>query len=144
MPARPARATLTGRAAAGEADRGDIVLGWLTKVIVVMSLIGLLVVEGLSITSARISGKDVANGVALAGSEAYSAKKSAKTALRAAQAEALSHGAEVVPGTFLVARDGRVTVTVRQTAKTVLLYRVAQTRTWAQIDSDGNARSVVN
>ncbi|HZG95986.1 MAG TPA: hypothetical protein VEZ46_14865 [Mycobacteriales bacterium] len=143
MRARPASVTRT--CGAGDAvDRGDIVLGWLTKVIVVMTIIGLFVVEGLSIVSARISGQDVADGVALAGSEAYSSKKSAKTALRAAQAEAVSNGAEIVPGSFLVARDGRVTVTVRQTAKTVLLYRVEQTRKWAQIDSHGNARSVVN
>jgi hypothetical protein len=144
MRARPASLALSARGAGGPVDRGDIVLGWLTKVIVVMTLIGLLVVEGLSIVSARISGKDVANGVALAGSEGYAHKKSAKTALRAAQAEAMSHGAEIVPGTFLVARDGRVTVTVRQTARTVLIYRVEQTRKWAQIDSDGNARSMVN
>jgi Tfp pilus assembly protein PilX len=127
---------------AGPADRGDIVLGWLTRVIVLVALLGLLVFEGISLVSSRISGTDMANQVALAASEAYLPDHSTKAAKMAAETEAARHRAEVVKNSLKISKDGTVTVEVRHTATTLLLYRTKRTAEWTVVVSTGKARSI--
>lgn len=125
----------------GDADRGDIVLGWLTRVVVIVAVGGILVFEGIALVTARVHGTDIANQIALEASEAYLPKKSVKAATKAAEAEAAKHAAEVVPDSLVAEPDGRITLQVRRTATTLLLYRTKATAKWTVILSKGNARS---
>jgi len=44
-------------------DRGDIVLGWLTKLVVTLSLLGVVGFDLISLASARFQGEDHAQSV---------------------------------------------------------------------------------
>jgi hypothetical protein len=127
---------------AGSPDRGDIVLGWLTRVVVLIGLLGLMVFEGISLVSAHVSGTDMANEVALHASEAYLNKHSPKAAKMAAETEASKHHAEVVKNSLTIGKDGTVTLRVRRSATTLLLYRTKQTAKWTVVVSEGHARGV--
>ena len=126
----------------GDAERGDIVLGWLTRVVVLVALLGLLTFEGIALVSARLSGTDLANAVAMEASEAYLVKRSVKAAKMKAETEAGKRGAEVVKGSLAVRQDGTVQLKLRHTATTLLLFRTKQSAKWTVVVSDGHARSV--
>jgi hypothetical protein len=133
----------------GAPDRGDIVLGWLVRLVAGLSLLGLFVFEGLSLATARVNGTDVANQIALEASEAYlntHAKEAARVnaAQMAAETEAAKHGAEIVKKTLKVQKSGAVQVRIRRTATTLLLYRTKQTAQLTIVESEGNARSVAS
>lgn len=131
----------------GPADRGDIVLGWLVRVVLLLGLLALFVFEGLSLVTAKVSGTDMANQVAYEASESYlstrgTEKARLKAARMAAETKAAEHAAEVVTNTFTVQEDGTVKLKIRRTATTLLIYRTKQTAALAVIVSDGHARSV--
>jgi hypothetical protein len=130
----------------GEADRGDIIIGWLVRVVLLLGVLGVLVFEGLSLVTARVNGMDIANKVAYEASEAYlnsnaGQKARVKAARIAAETEAAEHTAEVVKNSMKVAEDGTVTLRIRRTAGTILLYRSRYTADYAVVISDGHARS---
>lgn len=135
------RRALDRRLRSGVADRGDIVLGWLSRVVVGVAVAGVLVFEVIALVTARVQGTDVANQVAMEASEAYLAKGSLKAAYAAADAEAVKHAAEIVPESLTAQKDGRIKLRLRRTATTLLLYRTKSTAKWTVIVSEGNARS---
>jgi Tfp pilus assembly protein PilX len=133
----------------GPTDRGDIVLGWLVRVVAVLALLGLFVFEGLSLVAARVSGTDAANQIALEASEAYlnhngSPAARTKAAGMAAHSEAGKHAAEIITNSIKVQKDGTVHLRIRRTATTLFLYRTKHTAALAVIESEGNARSVAS
>lgn len=133
----------------GATDRGDIVLSWLVRVVVVLAVLGMFVFEGLSLVTARVSGTDVANQIALEASEAYlnhngSRAARTKAAGMAAHSEAGKHAAEIVTNSIKVKEDGTVRLRIRRTATTLLLYRTKHTAPLTIIESEGNARSVAS
>jgi hypothetical protein len=120
-------------------DRGDIILGWFTRVATFLLLLGIIAFEGISVGAAHINGADVANQVAVASAEAYAPKHSVKAAYAAAEQEALAHKAELLPKDFVISADGSVDLAIKMTATTLLLYRTPATAKWAVVKSGGRA-----
>src|SRR5438552_3888444 len=54
-------------------DRGDIVLGWLTKLIVVLGVLGLLGFDAISLVQSRFQASDRATTAASAAADSYKA-----------------------------------------------------------------------
>lgn len=114
-------------------DRGDIVLGWLTKLVVVLSVLGVIGFDLISLASTRFQAEDHAQSAVRAAAGAYSGPATLQAAYDAAVAEVVEHGDTIDPQTFSVLTDGTVTLTLRRAAPTLLVEKVAPLRGYADV-----------
>lgn len=121
-------------------DRGDIVLGWLSRVVVVLALLGIVAFDALSVGIARVSAEDDAGAAARAASEAWRERADVQQAYEAAVAVATEHGEQIAPDDFRIEADGTVHLTVTRTATTLVLYRVGPLAKYADISAAGTAQ----
>src|SRR5688500_4889246 len=121
-------------------DRGDIVLGWLTKVVAVLAVLGVIGFDAISLGAARFQAEDHAQLAARAAAETYKSGKDLQAAYDAALAEVLEHGDSIDPQTFSVAPDGTVTLTLLRVAPTMIVERIGPVRDWANMTSTVSAR----
>ncbi len=117
-----------------------MVTGWLTRLVVIFALIGVVAFDGISVLSSRITVGDDAQTVAQAAATTFHQQGTSQAALLTAQ-QTLPHGDTIVPGSFRVAVDGTVSIQLRRTAKSLLLHDFSQTRRWAIVTGMGSARS---
>lgn len=118
-------------------------LGWLTRVVVGLALTGILLFDGISIATARLSVEDDATAVAREASETYQRTGDVQQAYLTAstyavQADALN---EVPPTSFHAAPDGTVSLDVHRTATTLVISRVGWVRDWADVTAHGSGRT---
>lgn len=125
-------------------DRGDIVLGWLTKITVVLGVAGLFLFDAISIGTTAMNLSDQGSLAAREASEVWQQTGSLQQAYDAAAAVATEAHPEnaVNPRTFRVEADDTVHLTVSRTASSILLHRWGRTEGWAQLERDGVGRSV--
>ena len=114
-------------------DRGSIVLGWLTKLILVLSVVGLLGFDLISLGTARLQAEDHAQAAARAAVQAYSGPRSVQPAYDAALAEVVAEGDSIDAPSFSFAADGSVTLTLRRTAPTLLVRKISALRKHAEV-----------
>ncbi len=119
------------RRAGARNDRGDIVLGWFTRVIVFLVFLGIVAFESLSLVTTRINSIDIAEQAAIAAAEGYASGKTREAAYAAAEKVAIERNVELLPDEFLVTEDGAVDLAVTKTATTLFLYRTDTTAKWA-------------
>jgi len=112
---------------------GNIVLGWLTRIAVVLSLLGLVAFEVLSIAVTNVSLQDVGAASADAALTEYSQHHNAATAYEAAAAYAESQGATIPKRSFIMNPDGSVGFEVRKTAPTLVIYRIGPLAKFAKV-----------
>jgi hypothetical protein len=108
----------------GPSDRGAIVVGWFTKIVVTLALLGTLLFDAIHIAEARAQVSTAANDAATAAQGSYEVTHNLSDATAAAAKAAALDGATVAPGGVAAAQVGRVvtlTVTVHITAPTTLL-----------------------
>jgi hypothetical protein len=123
-------------------DRGDVIVGWLTKVTVVIGVLGVMSFDAVSVGVAKMNADDVAATAAAFGAETWNATHNIQHAYRAASSFAEERGATIAPADFSVDRDGTVRVRVVKEATTVLLYRTSKTKGWARVEGTGARRGV--
>lgn len=121
-------------------DRGDIVLGWLTKLVVALGVLGVIGFDLISIGASRFQAEDHAQTAVRAASESWKSAKDLQRAYEAAVAEVVEHGDAVDPQTFAIGADGAVTLTLHRTAPTMLVERIGPVREWAEVDVTVSAR----
>jgi Tfp pilus assembly protein PilV len=124
-------------------DRGDIVLGWLTKLVVVLGVLGVVGFDLISLGSTRFQAEDHAQAAARAAVESYRSGQDLQAAYDAAVAEVAPHGDTVEASTFTVDPQGQVTLTLHRTAPTMVVEKVAPLRHWAQMTSTVTGRRAV-
>lgn len=124
----------------GMGDRGDIVLGWLTKLVVTLAVLGVVGFDLVSLGSARFQAEDHAQAAVRAANESWKSAKDLQTAYDAALAEVVEHGDTIDPQTFTVGADGGITLTLRRTAPTMLVEKIGPARSWADVDVTLSAR----
>ncbi len=115
-------------------DRGDIVLGWLTKLVVTLAVLGVIGFDLISLGAARFQAEDHAQAAARAANASYRSTPDLQKAYDAALAEVAQHGDTIDPQTFTVGPDGTVTLTLRRTAPTMLVEKIGPARQWAEVD----------
>jgi hypothetical protein len=120
-------------------DRGDIVLGWLTKVVVVLGVLGLLSFDGVSLVQARFQASDRATTAASEAADSYKSTKDLQKAYDAAMAT-VHDGDTIETKTFTIADDGTVTLRLHHKATTLLVRRVRALRSWADAVGTGEGR----
>lgn len=136
---------MEGLSTAGwHSDRGDIVLSWLTKLVVFLALSGVVLFDAISIgvTSSGVAdagsfAAHEASATWLGGHDLQKAYETAATTAR--EANALN---VIDPKTFTVDPDGTVHLTISRTATTLVLYRIGSIKKWADVSSRSQGRTV--
>jgi hypothetical protein len=114
-------ARITARA---RPDHGSIVMGWLARLTLMLTVLGVVCFEVLSIAVARFSIEDNGLEAAQAAIGNYQAYGSPKLALAAANTVAEKYGATIDKKSFRVTRDASVSFEIHNTATTLVLFRI--------------------
>jgi hypothetical protein len=127
-------------------DRGDIVLGWLTRIAVLLGVAGLALFDAISIGTTAVTVTDQGDYAARAASQEWLTTKSVQSAYNEAVVAAMEQNRANVVATkdFRVDPDGTVHLTVSRTATTLIVYRVGAIRKWAHIERQSEGRDVSN
>jgi hypothetical protein len=118
-------------------DEGAIVLGWLTKLIVVLAVLGVLAYDGISILTANISTSDRASTLASEAADNVKSMKDINKAYAAAVSEAEAHGDTIAAKEFTVAPDGHVTLVLRTEAASLWMTHVGPLRHLLKVHATG-------
>lgn len=122
-------------------DRGDIVLGWLTRLTLVLAVLAVIGFEGVSLGLSRISAQEVANDAAREAAHTYRDTRNVQDAYAAAVRIADEGDATIEPDEFFVMKDGTVVLTARKTARSMILYRFGATKDVLEAEAEARARS---
>ena len=125
-------------------DRGDIVLSWLTKLVVIFGLAGILFFDAISVGVTATSLTDQGNFAAREASETWQSSKSVQKAYEQAVATAVEANPQnrIDTKTFRIDADNTVHLTISREATTLVLYRWSRTAGWAELDREGKGKSV--
>lgn len=125
------------RAGSRRDDSGLIVLGWITKLVLTMAVLGLVVFDGFSLVAAKFSAADRATTYASAAADTYAHLKDIDKTYAAIVAQASENGDTVDIKTFTVAPNGQATLTISHTAKTIWLDKVGFLKKYATVTETG-------
>jgi Tfp pilus assembly protein PilV len=120
-------------------DRGDIVLGWLSKLVVVLGLLGLVAFDGISLAQARFQAADRATTAASAAAEDFRTNHDLQKAYNAAFAT-VSGADTIETKTFTVSTDGTVKLRLHHEATTLIVHRIGPLKKWTDAAETGEAR----
>lgn len=122
-------------------DRGDVVLGWLVKLVLALGVVGVLAFDGLSIVTTSLTLEDQAVSAAREGTDVLERTPTVEAAFDAALASALASDGlnELAPDDVHVTPDGTVTLTLRRTAPTLVLHYTRWSRAWADRSATAGA-----
>ncbi|MBK5308130.1 MAG: murein biosynthesis integral membrane protein MurJ [Frankiaceae bacterium] len=121
------------------ADRGDIVLGWLTRLVVVLSVLGVVVFDGISLMQARFQASDRATTAAAAAADEYRTSHDVQKAYNAAYATVV--GLDTIETkTFRVDAEGKVTLRLHHEATTLVVHRIGPIKKWTDAVETGTGR----
>ena len=132
------------RSAEAGHDRGGIVLGWLTKLTVVLGLVGIMLFDAISIASTTASVSDAGSYAAREASSTWDSTKNLQQTYLTAAAAAAEQNPENVVSTknFTVDPDGTVHLVITREASTLILFRWSRTAEWAHVSREARGRSV--
>lgn len=116
-------------------ESGDIVVGWLVRLVVALTVAGVLALDGISVGVAALATTDQAAAASRAGSTGLLEGGSTQAAYDAALAAVAAEQplAELPVDGFTVGADRSVTVTVRRQAPTFVLHHVPGSRRWLTV-----------
>jgi hypothetical protein len=131
----------TGRAAAHSNDVGSIVIGWLTRVALVLAVIGILGYDAVAIGQGRVNAADEADQIAQDAHDTWSDTHSVDKAYATARDEAASQGDSIPSGGFTIEpKHGLVTVKVKHSVDTLVAKHFGFSRPWATMVAVGHAQ----
>lgn len=112
---------------------GGIVVGWLTKLVIGLSLVGVVGYDVAALAIARFNADDQAREAARSASQEYRSSRNVQNAYDAAVASLQDSGATIDTGDFEVAQDGTVALTLRTRAETVVVEKVGPLKRYADV-----------
>jgi hypothetical protein len=111
-------------------QRGDIVIGWILKLIVSLAIVGVAAFEGGAVVVAHVGADTAANEASREAALEYAHSHDVDAAEVAAAESAKTSGASVVAFEVDVSSDVLI-VTIEKKARTLLLQRIGATRSWS-------------
>lgn len=125
-------------------DDGGIVLGWLTRLVVIFGIAGVFLFDAISVGTTAVTLTDQGTYAARDASESWQRTRNLQLAYNAAVATATEANPanSVDTKTFRIDRDNTVHLRVERTAPTLLVYRWSKTAPWAQITRSAKGRTV--
>ncbi len=135
--------SMTGSDSLAPGDRGDIVLGWLVKITLVLAVVGAAAFDAISIGTTRMTVEDQGDTAARAASETWLRTRDAKASLDAATQSATEANPlnVVVPSSFRVDADGTARFTIERVASTLVVRYIGPLRKVATVDAPAIGRS---
>lgn len=121
-------------------DAGDIVIGWLTKLVVSLAIVAVVLFDAVSIGLAHLNGTDDANAAATSASDTWQTTHDVNQALLAAQSYADQHGETVQTSSFQILPDGTVDLDLTKTVKTMLVRLIPPLRHLADVTVPGQGK----
>jgi len=118
-------------------DVGAVVLGWFTKLVLVLGVLGLLGFDGISLLRTDFSAADQASTTASAAADAYKSSHDVQLSYNAALAAVAGNGDTIETTTFAVAPTGAVSLVLHRTAATLWMKDVGPLRGWTDISAKG-------
>lgn len=102
-------------------ERGEIITGWLLRILLTVAVLGLVIYEVLAVVVSTVALDDNAREVARAARDAYRVEQSVDDATEVAQEVADLHDADVTA----LEEDGEdLVITLDQQAPTLLVHRI--------------------
>lgn len=119
-------------------DSGSIVLGWLTRLTMVIGVVGLIGFDGIALVKTDFAANDHAGSAAVAGAEAYRQTKDVQQAYTAALDAA--SGDAIDPKKFTVdPSTGTIHLTVTENAVTLWMHKIGPLRKYTVIHAAADA-----
>jgi hypothetical protein len=103
-----------------QGERGDVVLGWLTRVIVLLVGFGIIGFDAIAIGTGHFIAEDHAQQAARQAARTYEESKDLQTAYVAALDEVAASGDTIEPTAFTISPEGAVTLTLDHESMTLL------------------------
>ena len=132
------------RACAALGDSGDIILGWMVRLVAVLAVVGVLSFDALSIGSGRVSIQDQASTAARAAADRWAVSHNAQSAFDSAWSSATADNSanEIDPKSFSIDPSGDVQLTVTREVPTFVVRLIAPLRAWAHVQAVGVAKPI--
>jgi hypothetical protein len=128
-----------------DSERGAIVLGWLSRVVIVLVVVAIALFDTIAIASARFSITDDANAAAEAANAAWNQSNgNVQLAYNAAADYADSHGDTIAPKSFSITTAGAVRLTLQGRATTLVVSHVGPLKKLAKTSAVGTATTPAN
>jgi hypothetical protein len=124
-------------------DEGGIVLSWLVKIVAIFAVVGVIVFDGLSIGTAKLSIEDQGAQAARDASDQWQLSHDVKLALAAAgkSAQESNPANEIDPATFRIDSDGTVHLTITREASTLVAHRISPLRGLCDVQAAAQGRT---
>jgi hypothetical protein len=125
-------------------ERGSIVLGWITKLLVGFALAGVVLFDAMSVGTTYSSVADQGSFAARQASDTWSSTRDLQKAYVMASTTATeSNPLNVIdPKTFRVDPNGTVHLKITRTATTLVLYRIGPLKHFGVVEQDAHGLSV--
>ncbi len=120
-------------------DEGSIVVGWLTKLVAVAAIVGVVGFDAITIGLGHLTTASDADNAVQAASQSYELHHDVQAAFTAAGATLNSHEELEIKG-FAIQPDGTTTLTVTNTVKAMLIDRFSQTKSWAVVQATSTGK----
>ena len=120
-------------------ERGSIVIGWMTRLLVCFAVLGVVVFDGIAVAVANLGAADDAGTAASAAAYEYRESRDVQAAYNAAVASLPSDSESIPPKSFFVQPDGSIHLVVHRTARTLVMYRIGPLARYAVVDEQGAA-----
>ena len=121
-------------------DRGSIVIGWLTKLIVVLAVLGVILFDVVSVSIARIGAEDDANDAASAAGFEWRATHNIQSAYDAAVHALPSDTESIPPKSFVIDSAGTVHLTVKRVTRTMIAHRIGPLKQFDVVTAQGESQ----
>ncbi|MFC5998887.1 hypothetical protein ACFP6A_09170 [Quadrisphaera sp. GCM10027208] len=118
-------------------DAGGIIVGWLTKLVVVGAVVGVVAFDAVSIGVSRLAVEDDGALAAREASTDLGRTRSVQSAYTAALSAATEANPlnEVPPQSFEALPDGTVRLVVGRDATTFVVHRIGWIADWAHVEA---------
>jgi hypothetical protein len=125
-------------------DRGAARMITITRLVIVLAIVGVLGYDGFSIMSAHVNTENDAQTAAYAASQAYNSQSNHNlpAAYAAAVASVRGKGETVLTTGFTANADGTIHLTVQRIAPTVVIKHFGSLHSWTVVTERGDANSL--
>jgi hypothetical protein len=120
-------------------DGGSIVLGWLTKLMVVMLLVGVVLFDFVAVGVSRMSAADDANTAAQAASQEWAHSHNVQLAYNAAVQAIANPSERVLTRGFSMSPDGSAHLLLRRETTTLVAFRIGALKKYTTVTAHGEA-----
>ena len=120
-------------------ERGSIVVGWLTKLAVVLSLVGLALFDAVAVGVNHVAASDDANSAAEAAGSAWRAGHDVQAAYAAAVLAVTNDNERVLPRGFTIDPDGTVHLLLRRETHTLVMRYLGPLKKYEVVVTAGTA-----